>query len=108
MSIPWVAAARSAWTVAQSPVEHIQRQPLTAVAVATGLGVLLGSRGRSPLRTAIELGLLAGVHRLADSPRPLDRQVPRAPDSDHARGAASQGQEEGQGQVLQKAKRQAV
>lgn len=66
MKLPWVAGARSAWHVATDPVGHIQRKPLTAVAVATGLGILAGSRGKSPISAAVQLALLVGVHSLAD------------------------------------------
>ena len=67
MNVTWIGAAQSAWDVAMDPLRHLERKPLTALALATGVGVLIGTRGRAsaPMSTALQAGLLVGLHQLA-------------------------------------------
>lgn len=69
MRISWIGAAQSAWDVAMDPLRHLDRKPLTALAVATGVGVLIGARGKvsTPVGAALQAGLLLGLHQLANA-----------------------------------------
>lgn len=69
MKFTWIGAAQSVLDVAADPIGHVERSPLTALALAAGVGVLIGARGKAsaPMSTALQAGVVFGLHQLAQA-----------------------------------------